>query len=115
MYSPGSENVAVVAALPFTSFACAALNVTSPGPRYFAQSTVMPAGCPRRIGSPSSVADTVSVVVPRGAATDAVAGCSSTDGGVFELMRSLLPPRVARIRSICHTGLSVPATRSVCP
>jgi hypothetical protein len=38
-----------------------------------------------------------------------------TTGGVFEFTCSLLPPRVVRRRSICHTGLSVAVIVSVLP
>ena len=40
----GALKVAVVAVLPFASFPRSALNVTSPGPRYFVHRTVRPMG-----------------------------------------------------------------------
>jgi len=40
---------------------------------------------------------------------------SATSGGRFELTFSLLPPRVVRRRSICHTGFNVAMTCSVLP
>lgn len=48
---------------PSTSLACFAEKVTAPGPRYLPQETVVPMGCPPRLGSPSSVAVRCSVAV----------------------------------------------------
>jgi hypothetical protein len=53
--------VALVSAFPFTSLSCADANCTVPGPRNFAHITVIPTVSPRRLGNPSSVADTLSV------------------------------------------------------
>ena len=103
----------MVVALPPARFASGALNETSPGPRNFAQLTVMPTGWPRRFGRPSSVAFTVSVV--DAAVNTGSDVCTSTTGGVFELIFSLLPPRVVRSRSICQTGFSVAITCCVWP
>src|SRR5438094_10396641 len=102
MYSPGTLKLADVVAVPLSSFAEVEEKCTSPGPRYFAHMTVMPTGSPRRFGRPSSVADRVSVL-DDGAATVGADACSVTTGGRFELIFSLLPPRVVRCRSICHT------------
>src|SRR5437899_2113150 len=109
MYSPGSLKLAEVVALPFSSFAEVEENRTSPGPRYFAHNTVMPTGSPRRFGRPSSVADSDSIV-DAGAVRTVLAACTETAGGRLELIFSLLPPRVVRWRSICHTGFSVATT-----
>src|SRR5580765_348109 len=114
MYSPGSVKLADVVVLPFSSFAEVDEKRTSPGPRYFAQRTVMPTGSPRRLGRPSSVADSERVV-DVGVASTVLAASSVTTGGRFELIFSLLPPRVVRCRSICHTGFSVATTCCVCP
>src|SRR5262249_15310621 len=92
---------------------CVAENCTTPGPRYFVHIAVMPTGSlpPRFFGRPSSVAVTVSVAP----LADWFATLTVTAGGRFELTFSLLPPRVVRRRSICHTGFSVAATCWVCP
>src|SRR6476469_1513366 len=101
MYSPGALKVAAVTALPFVSLPCGSVNETEPGPLYFVQNTVSPTGVPRRAGRPSSVADTAKVAP----VTDGFGATSTvTTGGRFELTFSLLPPRVVRSRSICHTG-----------
>src|SRR5579872_670621 len=113
-YSPGALNVAVAAARPSTILLCAGAKVTLAGPRYVTQLAVIPTGFPPRTGSPSSVAATVRVSGP-GPSRVCWAGSRRTTGGVLELMRSLLPPRVVRLRSIIHTGLSEPATCSVLP
>src|SRR6478736_2097967 len=112
MYSPGSLNVADVAALPPTSFSSGEENCTAPGPRNLVQNTVRPTGAPRRAGRPSSVAETTNDAP----VTDGFGATSTlTTGGRFELTFSLLPPRVVRSRSICHTGFSVAITCSVLP
>ena len=86
-----------------------ASNVTVPGPRYFAHSpSCRPArraasAGRRRWPRRSSVADA-------GRSSRVAAACSVTTGGRFELIFSLLPPRVVRRRSICQTGFSVPTT-----
>ncbi len=114
MYSPGSVKLAEVVALPSASFAVGAEKFTSPGPRYFAHIAVIPTVLPCRFGSPSSVAVRVSVV-DAGAVGDCSLARTVTAGGRFELIFSLLPPRVVRRRSICHTGFSVPTTCWVWP
>ena len=111
VYSPGSLNVAVAVGLAVDERLLAAANVTLPGPRYFAHSTVMPDGVFGRgaLGRPSSVRRDVQVASLVDRRRRRAAACTCTTGGVFELMCSLLPPRVVRRRSICHTRFSVPA------
>src|SRR5258705_10470120 len=101
MYSPGALKAAFTAAWPFTSGCLGWLIVTVPGPRYFDHSTVMPIGVsvslfrPRRLGSPSSVAETLrEALAPL--ATVCIGGWAATPRRGVWLFRALVPPPVRR-------------------
>ena len=114
MYAPGSLKLAVVAALPPSSLVLAGLNLTSPGPRYFTQSIVIPTDFPFLIGRPSSVADNAS----RSASDFSIVFSmvsTLTTGGVLEYGLSIFAPRVVYLRSMIHAGFSVPGNLHALP
>jgi hypothetical protein len=83
MYSPGSENVAVVLTMSFSIVGVLSANLISPGPRYFV-SVVLTRG---RRGGPCGA-----VPAGGGAAADPPVGGSSLPSSVIQYLIATLSP-----------------------